>query len=306
VFVSSFTPEEARLFEAVFVRLAATLQASDNVLANAIDPAVPGSPNHSARSNRVWDAYEQVGPLLYSAEDHLRTIQVLLESPQVPTYSLYTLARAAGEAIVRCAYLLDPAINERGRMARGLNIRLESLVEQNKFKRDDDLFAARVATLESRAIKNGIAVFKPEGKPATAFGEHRKRGVVLFRDYIRGIRDELGEKQPFGEFVYRFLSAHAHSTVWVKLVGVEKEHTDEPGMTSVKLDIKFEWLALILSVLLRAHEQSLLWLLQLSGYPALVWNEAMRSATSVARARFERLVRPKAHVEGAVSPPWRT
>jgi hypothetical protein len=167
------------------------------VLADAMDRTVPGSPNHRARSNQVWDAYEQVGLFLYSAEDHLRAMLMLLEGPQVPTYSLYTLLRAAAEAVVRCSYLLDPDVTERQRMARGLNVRLGNLIEQNKVVRDDKLFAERVAHLEERAALNGIFVCKGrEDKPATEFGGRRMSGIALFATYIRSEGDEADAATP--------------------------------------------------------------------------------------------------------------
>ena len=177
IFVGSFTEGESQHFQAIFVRVAAVLQASENLLADAIDPAAPGSPNHTARTNQVWDAYEQVNPLLYSAEDHLRTMLMIFEGTKLPTYSLYTLLRAAAEAVVRCAYLLDPSLTERERMARGLNVRWENLDEQRKIDHDDKQFAERVAHLEQRAAANGIQVLKKSGDKPAHFGERRRSDV---------------------------------------------------------------------------------------------------------------------------------
>jgi hypothetical protein len=296
IFEGSFTPEESRVYEVIFVRIAAALQASQNVLADAMDRTVPSSPNHRARTNQVWDAYEQVGLLLYSAEDHLRAMLMLLEGPQVPTYALYTLLRAAAEAILRCAYLLDPSLTEQQRMARGLNVQLENLMEQNKVVPDEKLFSERVAALEERAARNGIEVIKKHtDKPATAFGEQRMSEVALFSTYIQS-RDKEPDPdpgKPIGETLFRYLSGHVHSMVWVKISQAAATPTEEPGMSSVKLDMKFDWLAAMVAMVLRVHEQNIASLLKLSGYPQMVWDEAKKTATLDARRRLEKLAKPQ-------------
>jgi hypothetical protein len=58
--------------------------------------------------------------VLMSAEDHLRTVLMLLQHNVLPMFSLYSLLRPAAEADVRVAHLLDPAIDETQRLARGL------------------------------------------------------------------------------------------------------------------------------------------------------------------------------------------
>lgn len=289
IFVGDFTAEESQHFQEIFVRVSAVLQASENLLADAIDPAAPDSPNQKARMNHVWDAYEQVNPLLYSAEDHLRTMLMIFEGAKLPTYSLYTLLRAAAEAIVRCAYLLDPSLTERERMARGLNVRWENLDEQRKIDRDDKKFAERVAYLEQRAVENGIEVLKKSDDKPPHFGEGRENDVDLFAQYIKAESSNADEKPPVGETLYRYLSAHVHSMVWVKLAQAEATSTDEPGMASVKLDLRFDWLAGMLSMVLRLHERNIANLLKLSGYPLEVWDLAKKTAVADAKKRLEAL-----------------
>lgn len=289
-FSDDLAAEESQLFQTVFVRVAAVLQASQNLVADAIDPAAPGSPNHTARTDHVWDAYEQVNPLMYSAEDHLRTMLMLFEGTLLPTYSLYTLLRTAGEAIVRCAYLLDPNLTERERLARGLNVRWENLDEIRKLDRDELRFVERVKYLEARAAEHGIRVLrKSEGKPVSGFGEQRRRDVELFGQYITREHSTEDLKAPFGESVYRYLSAHVHSMIWVKLADAESMPTDEPEMKSVKLDIGFNKLAGMTLIVLRLHERNIEHLLRLSGYPLMVWEEARKTAISDAQARFRAL-----------------
>lgn len=295
VFEGSFSDQETQLFKIVFVRLAAGLHASQTVVARFLEPVAPGSPNARARSGQTWDAYELVGLFQYSGEDHLRTMLMLFEGPQLPTYALYTLLRAAAEAIVRCAYLLDPGITETQRLARALNVRLENLIEQNKAAPDAVSHGSRVAYLEQRAADNGIAVFKSKKNFVTHFGEPQRNEVELFAQYVKPLEPRSGVEEAVGNMLYRYLSGQVHSMLWVKLSDAESVSTDEPGMSSVKLDLKFDWLAPVLSLVLRVHEQNILNLLQLSGYPSMVWEEAKKTATAAAQARYVQLAEKQAH-----------
>lgn len=291
--MGSLTAEETEAFKAAFVQLASILYVSETTVADAINRPVPDSAIDRARRGKRWDAYEQVNPLMYSAEDHLRTILSVFRSGTLPTYALYTLLRAAAIAVVRCAYLLDLELDERARMARALNVRWENLREQSKLKGDSDtLFAERVAVLEERASCNGIAIFKKDhGSPATDFGERRVSDVELFAKYLKPRRVEPEDKDvaPFGETAFRFLSGHVHSMLWVNFIDAETTPTKEPGIQSVKLDLHFDWFAGALSAVLRLHEGNTRSLLALSGYPVMVRNEAMKTGVERAKAEYVRL-----------------
>ena len=294
----SLTADETAALKAAFVRLGSMLHASETVLADALDKTVPGSANDRARREKRWDAYEQVNPLLYSAEDHLRTIMTVFRGGMLPTYALFTLLRGAAIPIVRCAYLLDPALDERIRMARGLNVRWENLDEQRKLKGENEkVFAERVAVLEERAKRYEIDVFKkdPE-RPATDFGERRRSDVELFGTYLRS-RDEgkdTSDGAPFGETAFRFLSGHVHSMLWVMLLNAESSPTEEAGIASVKFDLRFDMFAGALAAVLRLHENNIKSMLTLSGYPVMIWNEAMKTGVDHAKAEYVRLAQAQA------------
>lgn len=291
-FLGDSTPEEVQALKAAFVRLGSLVRAYDAVIADALDKTVEGSANDRARRTARWDAYEMSNLLLFSAQDHLRTIRMILGSGTIPTYSLYTLLRSAAIAVVRCAYLLDPEIDEQLRLARGLNLRWENLDEQNKLKRDEKLFGTRVATLEDSAARNGISVFKKDpNKPATAFGERRMSDVELFSKYVQPLRpEEQDQSAPvFGETSFRFLSGHVHSMLWVNFLNSSAEPTEEPEIATVKLEPHFDIFAGALAAVLRLHEQNLKSFLTLSGYPVIVWKEAVRSGIEHAKAEYVRL-----------------
>lgn len=271
-----------------------------SVVADAVESPVPDSPHGRARATKRWDAYEQVNHILYSAEDHLRTMRSVLEAEYLPTYALFSLLRAAAEAVVLCAYLLDDSISEAARMARGLNVRWDNLDEQRKLTGDAKQFAERVATLEERALRNGIQVIKKDpAKPDAHFGESRQSAVVLFSKYILPENPDPNADRPLGELVYRYLSGHVHAAIWVKIANAEITASDEPGMSMAKLDLPFTWLVVMLRMILRRHESNLTSLLALSGYALVVWQEAMKGGTTDGQNRFIRLAQRQAGERGS-------
>lgn len=301
LFQDSFEKADSDLFKRIFVELFAPLHASETVLATAMERTVPDSPNGTARRTQLWDAYEQAGLLLYSAEDHLRTVLFLFEGGRLPTYALYTLLRGAAVPVVHCAHLLDRNIDERTRLARALNARWDNLYEQNKLQPTPGMFAERIRHLDDRATANGITVLaKDRSRPEREYGERRLSEVSLFGRYLTSV-SEIDRKNgagtatsPIGEMVYRFLSGHVHALLWAKMVNAEVSSTTEPGMSSVKLAFQFDWFASMLLMVLRRHTENIKDLLRLSGYPAFVWEAATQTATERGRARYVELAQQQA------------
>jgi len=89
-----------------------------------------------AFSAGLRDSYSMAHLLLFSAEDHLRTILAIRDAGPLPQFALYTLLRAASEAAVRSRYLLDASITETQRLARALNERLDNVIEQRRVDPD--------------------------------------------------------------------------------------------------------------------------------------------------------------------------
>jgi hypothetical protein len=65
---------EAALLVRAVVKLERLLDASDSFISGATEPAVPGSPMDEARKMGVRDPYDSANALIFSAEDHLRTV----------------------------------------------------------------------------------------------------------------------------------------------------------------------------------------------------------------------------------------
>src|SRR3989442_3661503 len=183
VFVFSSNPrgDDARNYVATMAHLDAVLAASSAFVSQALDGPAPNSPMGIAYQKMLRDPYEQSGLLWMASEDHLRTVLMTLQSNLLPMFSPYSRLRPAAEADVRMAYRLDASINERDRLARGLNVRLESLREQNKVKPDPPRFAQRTAHIEKRATDNGIAPVR----------SNPKKGAPELTGFSEAIRSEV-------------------------------------------------------------------------------------------------------------------
>jgi hypothetical protein len=101
-------------------RLERLLDASDKFVGDATDPPLAGSAIARAREADLGEPYDFGYFLLFAAEDHLRTVLTVIKSGYLPGFSLYSLLRVAGEAIVRCRHLVDPDLTETQRLARGM------------------------------------------------------------------------------------------------------------------------------------------------------------------------------------------
>src|SRR5438876_6248048 len=126
------TREEAEALQREGSRLERILEASNMFVRSSVEPPVPNQPMDFAFKADLREAYDIAYLLLFSAEDHLRTILMILKTGPLPCFALLTLIRAAAEADVRCRYLVEPSITETQRLARGMNERLDNLKEQKK------------------------------------------------------------------------------------------------------------------------------------------------------------------------------
>lgn len=274
--------DEAVTFVAGIAKLDMLLEAANNVVYGALDPPVPGKPVDLANKAGRRDPYEQARLLLAASEDHLRTVLILLQNNVLPMFSPFSLLRPAAEADVRIAYLVDPAIDEMQRLARGLNVRLESLVEQNKVRPDVQLLAQRVQTLTDKAVANGIIV-RPSTKAGRglvdSYGEPRRSEVELFGSYMTE-----------GETMYRFLSAHVHSMPWVMLDADKATPTEDPDIAQVPLELDTKIFVGVLATVLAVHDKVIGDLMRLAGYPPLIWTKAKETSKANARSRYMKLL----------------
>lgn len=285
VFNNTLSGDEARTFVATMAQLDAVLTASSELIPSALNAPVPDSPMGVAYRKMLRDPYEQSGFLWMSSEDHLRTVLAILHSNLLPMFSMYSLLRPAAEADVRMAYLLDPDITERERLGRGLTVRFESLREQSKVRSAPARFAHRLAQIEKKATRNGIAPVRSRPQKGASevigFGAAVRKEVDLFETYHSG-----------GSFLYRFLSSHVHARPWGWLNPQKATPTTEPGVSLLLAELDIGFYLKFLALTIETHETVLIRLLYLAGHPATEWELAIGEAMDRVRPRYMALLKP--------------
>ncbi len=264
------TAEEAARLSDVASRLKRLLDAWEKFVAPSVDSPLPNSEIAQAYQANLRDPYQEAYLLLFAAQDHLRTILMVLKTGPLPGFSLYTLLRAAGEAEVRGCYLLDRQVTETQRLARALNERLHNLEESRKVDPDPQsgqYYDGRIAHLEQRAIANGITSLRKNPRaPLSAFGEPRKKLTELFGLFLTA-----------GSTAYRYLSGYTHSMMWVVLERQrEAQPHADPGVSYLPTDLQVPIFASVLSTVLDLFDDNCRYWLGLAGYPGDVWENAKK------------------------------
>jgi len=153
----------------------------------------------------VEGCFEAADLRLVASRDHLEALERLLQYPP-SAYAPAAVARASLECSARTWWLLDPALDVRGRVVRGLIERLISDQEGTRYpstrlRRKAEL-GLQSAHEDADALHLGVRI--------------DRRGRVLAVDttdvptYSGLIRDQLGE---MGEWVYPVLSAITHGVL---------------------------------------------------------------------------------------------
>lgn len=142
---------------------------------------------------------------LTAAEDLIVSMCRLFEHGSPPVYAHLVLARAALESCGRAAWLAEPGIDVRRRIARGVNERLYSLAEQAKLPGIPDGLARRQSILDEAHLQ-GFDKLSAKGQSVVSLIERRQSSTALVKWLLGQPDDDLGE------LAYRFWSSIAHAT----------------------------------------------------------------------------------------------
>jgi hypothetical protein len=261
---------EGRALWGALTKLERLLEASDSFITGAAETVVPGSPIDQARKAGVRDPYDIAYALIFSAEDHLRTSVIVLRHGPLPGFALYTLLRAAAEALARAAYLLELPLTLPVRLGRTLNERLDNLDEQRKFMAvaDDEHYLQSVDTLKSKALSNGVEPLYSKARQGApkliGFGAPRRSVTELLDQFIRG-----------GEQVHRYLSGYAHSKMWAQFPRSRAQASpNTPGVALAATDLDVMDFIGLLTAVTDLYDEDLGNYLSLAGYPRDVWRLA--------------------------------
>lgn len=206
--------------------------------ANALHEAtdfLPAARSQAAREYQTDDGdrgqvetnYSLAATLLMAAENHLEATSRLLVEP-LTHYGLFAVCRAAMENSARAWWLLDPDIDVKERVARGLLTRFFSLHEaaqveelMNPDKKWEELQSvARARDVAERARAQGFTV------TATKRGRFGLEGVE--RPSTTALLEEVHEE--LGAVMYKYLSASVHGTSYALMQEMEFEESARGGM----------------------------------------------------------------------------
>jgi hypothetical protein len=140
---------------------------------------------------------------ILAAIDHMYALVNLLQDPDL-VYSPASVARAAIECTARAWWLLDPDVDLRTRVLRGM---ADRLVSQGELARVPIQEVADYARGRIDRILAGAAGFNLQ-PVRTKKGAYRGIGEVTVPGVMELLRDQLGPR--VGEVAYRELSLIAH------------------------------------------------------------------------------------------------
>ncbi len=191
-----------------------------------------------------------IGAWIAVSLDNLRSALIPVRWGELPTYGPFTNVRTAHEAAVHALWMLDGAIDDSHRVARGCVAFHHDLEERRKFEsainrpkpQVGKLACERIADLLAEAEAVGLAV---NGK----FIEPRLTTEVLFDRYAEAVADPNLPPSLY----WRLLSALAHGRSWPQAFldteMVAPASHGRTGIQSVQIDE-----ALLLVVAFRATD----------------------------------------------------
>jgi hypothetical protein len=288
--------EEVAALGEVVERLHRQLQASEGFIDQVTDPPAAGSAIDLAYAEKSRIEYDLAYLAIKAAEDHLRTVLWVAEGRRLPSFALYTLTRAAAEALARAWYLLD-APDVKNRRSRALNVRLHSMREQAKLanprprrgtpqrqQNQEEIRRAeeikqhqrkQTRLLEDGAAAVGIAVRRDKNGRTLGFGS------AALPDRWEAVADAMDE----GEVAYGVMSGFGHSEPWALLRPERARPTDDPDVMEAPTALDLGWLMGILDRVLDLHDRVLARWMALAGQPFEVWQLA-KQGSAAARQPF--------------------
>ncbi|MDQ6946525.1 MAG: hypothetical protein M3256_09690 [Actinomycetota bacterium] len=174
----------------------------------------------------VRDAHSTSWLFLNGAEDLITAMCRLFADPTPTVYAHVVLARSALECCARAAWLAEPGIGVKRRVARGLNERLYSLAEQAKLPGAPQDPERRRRILDE-AKRQSFARLSSGSQSVVALEERRKGGTAIVKWLFENAQVDLGE------VVYRFWSSVAHGTIYGLVQSLDPHVPQAHGLDSL-------------------------------------------------------------------------
>jgi hypothetical protein len=212
--------------------IASLLERSARLMEANHDEPPSGSPlaldlASASRSESIATAVTFGDLALEYAADHLSAFARLLSEP-IETLACFTCIRSMLEMSAIGAWVLDPAISTRERIARVFAVRYDAIDQQLKFGRCASVDQQKIADLEQRlvdveadACRAGYPPLRNKKGAICGIGVHMPGATEMIRDVLKD------------EWLYRLLSAVAHGHHWAVVQLGFEDASQQSALASV-------------------------------------------------------------------------
>jgi len=227
-----------------------------------VEQAQPGSTAASEmRQEALRTAYSMGVLYLGSGLDYLLTLLQLFRSGFVPNFAGYALARGCLEAGARAAWLCDPALTDRERMARGLLERIDSLDNQYKVDRDREHLTRRLNKVRQTAARHQLAI---EKKSRTWYVDGTSRPTTT--DLVEALLRSMTGMAEGQHWFFALLCGFTHSAGFATILNAERGEQDAADWMWIRTDVEIPWVTGVVLMSARVHALALHRLGKLSGW----------------------------------------
>jgi hypothetical protein len=222
-------------------------------------PAGSRTAKDLAEPERAY-AHHLASGAISAALDHLGAWRELLITAGImPMYAHMSLLRTAHEAALLAAWLVDPAIDDDDRRARGVAVQLGDYVERRKF--EDSVGGPRVP-LQGKSAAQRFDDLMAAANRLGLTTTNRKGDVVLTTIVPPTVDlfDMYESDRPMqkGQMIYRLESGYAHAKQWALTMGAQQAvPSDGSGRTIAQIEPSEKLAAVLTRRCVNAVERAL-------------------------------------------------
>jgi hypothetical protein len=189
---------------------------------------------------------------MLSADGHLLTLAAAMSTGELHAFGLYSLLRGAAEPLARVTWLFDDAATSAQRHQRLLGERLANQLERRKLKAYRRHADDRIQVIAKAAAHAGFKSTPATGRPEH-FGQPRPSSTTLFARVLGEARVDPTQDE-VGELLYRMLSGHAHSMMWVLIGQADTVGPRRGNVTQALLELRPFQILTMLDLVLRTYD----------------------------------------------------
>jgi hypothetical protein len=199
---------------------------------------------------------------------HLALVHAGLNAERLVLLPIVNVLRATIEATSRANWLLDPSLDTKQRIARGLLERIAALESQQGVRQDPKHLSARASEIRATALQHGIRL---QGRrngselPKKVGGETRPDTAAVVAAALSGPR-KRGVSPSTAGWLYPWMSAYSHSAIWTS-VDMRSVRTTSAGTQEIAVSADAGHIAAALALVIEVHKATVRRLAALAGHP---------------------------------------